>query len=334
MDTQQTITFIQNQMTLGKISKEDLVNLIGSTTPISTTSSSTSVAPIKEVNSKNLIHIFYGIGALIALIGVCTLVAQNWEYLGFSGRIIVTLGISLVTYAGGLGMMGAEHRVLSQVMFTLSAALAPIGAWVFIDKANLGFGWTQQLITAIVLTIVFGTAWYISKRNILVLVTVGFASWFYYAFIFKLFESSYYDSGILKFASILLGASYICIAYSFTSSESNLDDYDRKEKIAVKNLLYGLGALGVLGAGISIGGIFDLLFIAVIFGAFYGSVYLKSRAMLIFSALFLIGHMIKLTSKYFVDSIGWPIALIISGFAVIGVGYMTYYLNKKYISSR
>ena len=96
--------------------------------------------------------------------------------------------------------------------------------------------------------------------------------------------------------------------------------------------IYGFGTLAILGAGIFIGGVFDLILIALIFAVFYGSVYLKSRSMLIFGAIFLMAHIIKLTSKYFVGSVGWPVALIIVGFLVIGVGYMTFYLNKRFMS--
>lgn len=217
-------------------------------------------------------------------------------------------------------------------MFTIAAALAPLGSYVLLKEANIDFSWSSQLITAILLFIVFGTALFISKRNILVLITVGFASWAYYALIMKVFGFDYYDSDFLKWASMLLGASYLFIGYGYRSLWQSTDLQDDKEKKAIQNVLYGFGTLAILGAGIFIGGFFDLLLIALIFGAFYGSVYLKSRSMLTLGALFLMAHIIKLTSKYFVDSIGWPVALIGVGFLVIGVGYVTFYLNKKFIS--
>ncbi len=92
----------------------------------------------------------------------------------------------------------------------------------------------------------------------------------------------------------------------------------------------GFGALSLLGFGITIGGFFDIFYILILFAGFYGSIYLKSRAMLLFSSLFLMAHMIKLTSRFFVDSLGWPISLIIIGFLIIGVGYGSYQVKKKY----
>ena len=82
------------------------------------------------------------------------------------------------------------------------------------------------------------------------------------------------------------------------------------------------------------GGIFDLITIALIFAAFYGSIYLKSRSMLTLAALFLMGHIVQLTARYFVNSIGWPVALIAVGFLIIAIGYGTLYLNKKFIATK
>ena len=326
MDKQQIISFIEEQLAEGKISKGDLSSLAGA---------SIDISPVKEGTPRNIINTFYGIGAIIVIIGVGILVAQHWDEIGFMGRILATLGISLVTYMAGLLLNKPQQKMVSQVMFTIAATLAPLGSYVLLKEAGItNFNFGVQTTTALILAAIFGTALFISKKNILVLITVAFASWAYYAIIMKALGSAFYDSDFLKWASMLLGAAYIFIAYGFKSVFQNIDENDTKDKRAVQNVLYGFGTLAVLGAGISIGGIFDLLFIAFIFGAFYGSVYLKSRAMLIFGALFLMAHIIKLTSKYFVDSTGWPLALIVIGFLVIGVGYMTFYLNKKFLSTK
>ncbi len=326
MDKQQTIAFIEDQLAAGKISKEDIFSIASRGAPVSR-----SVMPTSS--SKNLISTFYGIGAIIALIGIVILIEQNWTQIGFGGRILVTLGISLTTYVAGFLFNKDHQRIISQIMFTISSALAPLGVYVLLNEANIDFVWPYQFYTACILFILFGYALWATKKNILFLLTIGFASWIYYSLILKIFGSNY-NSDLLKYASILLGLSYILIARGYQSISTTIDSSNEKEKKAVRNVLYGFGALGVLGAGIFVGGFFDLIFIAFIFGAFYGSVYLKSQSMLVFGALFLMAHIVKLTSKYFVDSIGWPIALIVIGFLMIGIGYMTYELNKKYISNK
>ncbi len=323
MDKQHIISLIQEQLATGAISKEELIALTESTSNIEA----------NQKNSRNLIHVFYVIGAIIAVIGVCILVAQNWDTLGLFGRLLVTLGISFVTYVAALFMRSSEQSTISQVMFTVSAALAPLGAYVLLSEAGVEFTLVIQLLTALALTIVYGTALFVSKRNILVLIIIGFVSWAYYALVIEAFGFDF-DDNIIKWAGILMGISYICIAYGYSKLLQSTDLQDKKERHAIHGLLYTVGTLSVLGFGIFIGGIFDLIYIPLVFAAFYASTFFKSQGMLLLGALFMVIHIIKLTSKYFIDSIGWPVALIGMGFMVIGIGYLTYYVNKKYVSKR
>jgi uncharacterized membrane protein len=323
MEKQQIVSFIEGQIASGRISRSELIDIANGEVA---RSHSDLASEKRESSSKNLIGTFYTIGAIIVILGVGILAAQHWDEIGFIGRILITLGISLVTYMSGLLLNKPHQKIVSQVFFTLSASLAPLGAYVLLKEANIIFDSTTQVATALVLLTLFGTALAISKKNVLVLISIGFATWAYYACIVKVFGFTYYNFDLFKWATMLLGLSYILVAYGYKATET--------EQKAVKNLLYGFGTLAILGAGISIGGTFDLFFIALIFAAFYGSVYLRSGSMLILGALFLMAHIIKLTSKYFVGSIGWPVALILVGFFVIGVGYMTYYLNKKFISTK
>jgi uncharacterized membrane protein len=338
MDKPQIIAFIEGQLATGKITREDLVNLVGVSAsnaplPVAPTGATPTAAPavVSEGNSRKLTHVLYVIGAVIVLIGAIILVAQNWNDIGFVGRILVTLGISLITYIAGMVFRGPDRRILSQVLFLISALLAPLGVYVLLKQASIDFNSTVQVIASAILAVIYATALFVTRRNILVVVTVGFATWTYYALLIKLFGVNYYDMDFIKWATMLLGVSYLCVAYGYRALNNGVDE---NEKEAVVGFLNGAGTLAILGGGISIGGMFDMVLILLIFAAFYGSVYLKSRSMLLIAGLFLMAHIIKLTSKYFVDSIGWPVALIVVGFLVIGVGYLTFYLNKKFISSK
>lgn len=340
MTKEEILKYIKEQVEVGNVTKQELLSIAQPQTEqqtgpiVQVPSVQKNIVPENrtEDSSKNVTGVLYSIGAIIAIVGVGILVGQNWQEIGFAGRILSTLGIAVVVYVAGLLIRGEEHRNLSQVMFTLAAGLAPFGVFVLLDEADISFDWSAQLMTAIVLCIFFAIALFISKRNILILLTTGFATWAYLTLVNKFFGFSFSDENVLiKWAVILLGISYILLAYGLQTALTPHDQSDEEEKIRVRNFLYGFGSLAILAAGISIGGVFDVFFVLFIFAAFYGSVFLKSRAMLSFGALFLMAHIIKLTSKYFVDSIGWPVALIFIGFLLIGVGYLTYYLNKKFI---
>jgi len=322
MDKQQVLDLVSRQLDAGIVSKEEILWLVGERmVPAARTPVGTSLAP-QEVSGRNLTHTFYTIGTIIAIVGVGILVVQNWNDIGFAGRILVTLGLALVTYVAALTARRPEQSRLADVLFVISACLAPIGIFVLLDEGGVTFSSGAQALSGLILAVIFGTAYFTSRRNVTIMLTAIFASWAYYAGIVKVFDITPYDAAdTFKWATMLLGIAYVLIGYGY-----------RLQRDAVPNFFYGFGTLEILGAGISFGGTFDIFYIALIFAAFYGSVYLKSRMMLGLGAIFLIAHIIKLTSKYFVDSIGWPVALIAIGFVIIGIGYFTVYLNKKFVS--
>src|SRR3989344_2251645 len=145
MDKQQIISLIKSELDAGKISKDDLFNLAreenaGTFQTIPGTSRVVSSgAPPKADSSKNLIKTFYTIGAIIAIVGVGILLAQNWYEIGFIGRILVTLGISLATYIAGFLLRAPGQRIISQIMFVISAALAPLGSYVLLEETIIDF---------------------------------------------------------------------------------------------------------------------------------------------------------------------------------------------------
>lgn len=336
MDRQYTIEHIKRELSAGVISKKDLQEIIEEERTIDSTSRETTntskVPSNKNSSSGGLITALYVVGAILAVVGVGILLAQNWVEIGFVGRLLASFGLALVMYISALLFRDAERRVISQVMFVISAILAPLGAYVLLERAGIDFStYTTQMAIAFVLAALYGYAYFLTKRNVLVLLTMGNASWLFWALVMKMVSVSFYASNLFWWASIVLGVSYILIGYSYGSTVTSVDLTDKKGKQTIRAILYALGTLIALCGGIFIGGFFDVLFIIMVFGAFYGGVYLKSRSMLILGALFMIAHIIKLTARYFADSIGWPLALIIIGFIVISIGYLTYFLNRYYL---
>ncbi|HEU5114499.1 MAG TPA: DUF2157 domain-containing protein [Candidatus Paceibacterota bacterium] len=318
MDKERTLSFIREQMASGMITPEDLANI-----------SKPATVHEADAPSRNVTRVLYGIGAVIAVIGVSILLAEHWDEIGFLGRVVPTLGIAVATFVAGILFKNSQQKPLSEAMLGISAILAPLGSYVFLHEIGITLDWAVQLCLALVWAVLFAGATWLTRRSAPVLATVGFATWAYYAFLLHIVDVAYGGDDFIKWATIVLGIAYILIAYGYASIAG--DPEETREKQSVRGILYDFGTLAILGAGIDLGGVFDLFYVLPVFAGFYGSVYLKSRGMLILSALFLVAYIIKLTSKYFVDSVGWPVALIVIGFLVIAVGYLTFYLNRKYI---
>ncbi len=315
MDKTQLLALVQEKINEGVISKEDLAMI-----------ASSDGKPV--IQTKNLTNIFYIIGGIIAVIGVVILLAQNWTEIGFVGRILSTLGISIVAYVIGFVMTGNVHRVFSQVFLTVSGILAPVGILVLYREFSLDFNSIAQASTAFALLILFMVAYRHNKRNILVLWSMLWMTWGYYS---VLGYFSLLTADVAKLATMIIGISYLLLTYYFQHNIQMLDVDERKEKYIVENILYGIGTLLVIVPALFFGGIFDFITLLLVFGAFYLSIYVKSRLMLVVSGVLLISYILKITSKYFVDSIGWPLALIAIGFCVIAIGYGTLYVSRTYI---
>jgi hypothetical protein len=320
MDKTQILSLVQEKIKEGIITSDDLQKVMH------------EEQESKQAHvTKNITNIFYIIGALIILIGAVILTVQNWDDIGFIGRVLVTFGISLATYLPSLFLRDSINRILSQVLFLVSAILAPIGIVVLFSEFDMNFGSLEQTLSAAALCLIFSIAFFYTKRNILVIISMFFATWGYYALLGHLFSMT---SDLTKLATMIFGVSYILLARYYQDRLTAVDSAERKERRSVENILYGIGTIGILAPAIFIGGIFDLLAIALIFAAFYASVFVKSKAMLIFAAIFLITYVIKITSDYFVNSVGWPLALIVIGFLIIGIGYGTLYLNRRYLTNK
>ena len=130
---------------------------------------------------------------------------------------------------------------------------------------------------------------------------------------------------IYAYLTMVVGVSYLLLAHSFQGGWN---------KILIP-ILYLFGSAGILGAGFS--RIFEsvsweILYLAVLLGGLFLSAYLKSKTILALTTFFLIAYVSYITGKYFADSLGWPLSLVLLGFVFIGLGYASVSINRKYIS--
>jgi len=129
-----------------------------------------------------------------------------------------------------------------------------------------------------------------------------------------------------EYRVLLVGLTYILLGYSLA----------RHKLKPLTGWLYSFGVLGFLGAALALGGwtpnqnmFWEISFPAFSLGAMFVSIYLKSRSFLIFGAIFLMAYLLKITAEYFTDTLGWPLALVLAGLALIGIGFGTFYMKKQ-----
>ncbi len=329
MTNQELLRTIQESIRSGEITKADLQNLIGAPDLGAGVTSAASVSAKRSATNSLVSKVLFGIGGLIAVVGVIILLGQNWEEIGFAGRIISTLGISLASYALAISSFRKEKNGESSAYFAVSAALAPAGFAVLLSEPWFLPGVTgsaaHMFVSGISLA-VFASALWATRKSILHVISTAFATWFVYAFVSRMIQGSGFTFSFLK--DIFVYTSMI-LALGYLSYGSWL-----KSKFGLMRLhkLYTFAAFALfLGSALFLSGVWNLLYAFVLVGAVALSINLRSTPALIVSALAIAVYLVKISAEYFSDSIGWALLLVLIGFLIIGLGYATYYLNKKYI---
>ncbi len=272
-------------------------------------------------------EVLYYIGAFIIFIGIIVLIWQNWNALSSFARVLVTLGSSIALYmAGVLLARYQKFNALSIAFHLLAGILLPLGLGVAFYESGLDIGTLgMQVSLSGLVFAVYLLSFVLFRRTLFLAFTILFGTWFYFVGALYLLQQGAFASGsIMNYLAMVAGLAYIFLGYGFSSTTRS----------RLSSVLYGLGIFVFLGASIALSGIWEILYVGFVFAAIFLSIYLRSRAFLGFGALFLMAYILKITAKYFTGSFGWPFSLVLAGCALIGIGYLTLYLNRRYISGK
>lgn len=314
-----------------KISKEDALNYIRmlaaqniiSKSELNTAYMEGMASNVTHANAKKfkLMEVLSYIGGAIVFLGIIILASQYWEKFNSATKILITFGSGTVAYIMGLSFTPNEKTAtVGSAFYLISGLLLPTGLLVIFDLSGyhlISAG--IECLVSIILFIVYFLSFLILRKNIFLLFSIIFGTWFYYAFLNYTIHYDFFNDKVFEYATLILGLGYMILGYAFS----------RSEKKSLSGFLYSFGMLGFLGAALALGGYapkqtlgWELAFPCLTLGAIFFSVYLKNKAFLIWGTLFLIVYIIKITSEYFSNTIGWPLSLILAGFTIIGVGYL------------
>lgn len=276
--------------------------------------------------------LLYYLGGIIVLLGIIVLAVQNWESFNIFVRILITLGSAIVAYVVGVLLRtNRKTESLSQIFFALAFILLPTGVLVTFhefgyDVSSAGL---QSFVSALLLAVAVASM-LVYKRALFAVFAVAYGTWLFVALTEWLTQGAFiYSDSFTEYRILIIGLSYLLLAHTFA----------RKQWETLADVLNGLGAVAILGASLSLGGWFpdrsifwELVYPAIVFGFMFAGAHMRIRSFLFFGAIFLMAYVGKITGEYFQDSLGWPLALVLAGFALMGIGYLTFYLNKKYIA--
>jgi len=277
-------------------------------------------------------RILYYIGGAIVFLGISILLWQNWSTLGFGTKVLATLGSGIAAYFVGLLFSRDERtETADSAFYLISALVTPIGLWVVFDNAGFdasSYG-SQSLISGIMLG-TYLLSLFVFRKNVFTLFSILFGTWLFFSLTSWMVGGAPYsnDWKFYMYRVLVAGVAYMLMGYAFS----------KNERTPLSEFLYGFGILGFLGAALALGEwepnqnvFWELIYPGLVFGALFLSVHIKNKAFLTWGTLFLMAYILKITSEYFSTGLGWPLALVIAGLAMIGVGYMSLSIKKKYL---
>lgn len=275
------------------------------------------------------------VGALIVFLGVSFYVSLQWDTLSDTTQVLITLGGGILAFV--LGTILLKKMKLSFVglsLHVLAALLIPSGIFVWLSK--LPQPETSQIfliLTSVysLLLVVYLAAFYFFRKSVFIFFSSVWATIVTFSSIFWILSPINLPGDVIMRIVIYTA---IGIALAHILAGKYLDLIGRT---LIGKYFISIGSLAIFATTFALAQIdkpWEYLFSLVVLLGFVVSVSLRSRWTLVWSVGFLVIYLFYLTSKYFVDTIGWPIALMILGFCMILVGYGTVRLNQLYFSKK
>ncbi len=266
-------------------------------------------------------RVLAALGGILVLAGISVLVSFNWGAFNSAARIIITLGTGIAVFVIALlAMRDERYRAARTPLFLVAAALQPTGMLVTMDELFSGGDWRQAaLITSGVMLLQQGAVFWQYRTAVLLSTTVIFAL----GFLGVGFEMLNADEDLI---AVVLGAGLVGMSIGLAKTAY-------RPTLAI---WYVLGTVAFYGGLFSVldNTPFDLLYAVVACGGLVLSTYVHSRILLFGSTIALLGYIGDFTQRHFVDSIGWPFALIMLGLILVGLSLLALRLDRRHIAGR
>lgn len=266
-------------------------------------------------------RILGSLGGTFLFAGLATFIVLNWGMMNGAARIIITLGAGLSVFVLALIASEEERFQKAQMpLYLIAATLQPTGILVAIDVFSSGGNWLYAaLITAGIMALQQGMVFWQKRLTTLLFTTMLFALWFVGVALHLLQVE-------LDIIALVLGGSTVVFCVGLERTAHRL----------ITPFWYLVGSVYFLGGlfALLVNTPIELLFVVVACGGVFLSMYARSRMLLFVSTAAILGYVSHFTNQYFLDSLGWPLALVLLGFVLIGLSSLAIRINRRYIVSR
>lgn len=269
-------------------------------------------------SSSVLSKLFGYIGGIFVFAGIGVFISMYWDDFGSAARVIVTLGTGLVAFIMALVCLhDKRYERAATPLLLIAAILQPSGILVMLQEYSSG-GDTRLglMFMSGYMLVQQGATFWAKRRTVLAFSAILFGCIFFA----NLFDFWDFNE---KLIGTIVGLSLLCIAYAL----------QRSKHMAVAPFWYFIGSLILMWSVFEAveSAPFELVYLGLAALLIFLSTYVRSRTLLFVGTLAMLSYIGYYTAKHFANTLGWPIALVIIGIALIGMGALAMRLNNKYI---
>ncbi len=268
--------------------------------------------------SRLLVTVLSYIGGIFVFAGVAIFIGLQWQGLNSAARVIITLGPGVSAFAMAMiALRDERYQRLAMPLLLISAVLQPTGLMVaFAEYTSGNDAEVAACVTASTFAVQYGFTLIRWQVSLMAWLTVFFAS---AAFGFAMDLAGVSSNAI----ALALGLGWLSLGTATVSGRHTM----------LSAQLY------VIGCWAALAGLFDLVegswaevaFVAAVCALVYLGVWARSRALNLATTIAFLAYTAYFTSRYFAESIGWPIALILIGLSMLGISAAALQIDRNYL---
>lgn len=265
-----------------------------------------------------LSKLFGYIGGIFVFAGIGVFISMYWDDFSSASRVIVTLGTGLIAFVMGLICLSEQkYERVATPLFLIASVLQPTGIMVMLDEYSSGGDVRHGLLfMAAYMLVQQGATFWAKQRTVLAFSAIIFGCIFF-ANLFDLWDLDE------KLIGTVIGSSLLCLAYAI----------QRSKHMAIAPFWYFVGAVILLWSIFEWveGSLFEPIYLGMTAFMIFLSTFVRSRTLLLVGTLAMLIYIGYYTAEHFANAVGWPIALVIIGIALIGLSALAIRLNNQYI---
>ncbi|MFN0009787.1 MAG: DUF2157 domain-containing protein [Planctomycetota bacterium] len=258
------------------------------------------------------------LGGTFVFAGLCVFVGTYWDEMNSAARIVVTLGSGIVAFIlSHIAAATPRQERLATPLYLIAVVLQPAG--ILITFAELSTGGdplhAQLAVSAVMLA---QCLLFLARHRRTT--PLFFALFFGFVALGTALELLDADP---ELNGLVVGAACFLVTTAVQRTQhAGITPF----WYLVAAVLLQLSLFAMLEDSI-----FEMAFVALPCALVYFSTSLRSRTLLAAGTLGMLVYIGYFTGEHFADSLGWPIALIVIGFAMMALGTAAVRIHRRYI---